>query len=91
MNNKKLANLFKVFGDETRINILTSLIDGKHTVSEITERCDLTISNASHQLKHLKKKHLVKSHKVGKNVYYELDDEHVLKILTIGLEHVLEQ
>lgn len=85
-----LADLFKIFGDSTRIKILFGLLEGEMCVQHISELVEMSQSATSHQLRVLKKNKLVKSERVGKNVFYSLDDEHVHLILKKGLEHVLE-
>ncbi len=84
-----VANLFKVFGDPTRIKILQSLVDQELCVCDITEILGMTQSAISHQLRVLKQASLVKYRKEGKQVFYSLDDNHVLTILCQGLDHVM--
>ena len=86
-----LADLFKVFGDSTRIKILVSLIDGELCVCDIASLLNMTHSAISHQLATLKMTNLVKSRKEGKTVYYSLADEHISSIIAIGKEHVMEK
>jgi ArsR family transcriptional regulator len=85
-----LAELFKVFGDTTRIRILYELFGGELCVSDITERLSMTQSAISHQLRVLKTNRLVRSRRDGKTVYYALDDDHVRDIIEKGVEHILE-
>ncbi len=85
-----IAELFKGFADTTRVQILSLLIDGELCVSEIAEKVALTQSAVSHQLRLLKQMHLIKYRREGKNMLYSLADDHVLTILQMGLEHVLE-
>lgn len=84
-----LADLFKVFGDTTRIRILYAL-EHEMCVCDIAEVLGMTQSAISHQLKTLKQSKLVKSRREGKTVYYSLDDEHVREIINCGLEHIIE-
>lgn len=86
-----LADFYKVMGDETRLKLLMSLDNGPLCVSDLSCILNMTLSAISHQLKILRVAKLVKSTKVGKVVYYELDDEHIKKILDMGLEHILER
>lgn len=79
-----------MFGDETRLKILTKLLDGESTVSDIADECNLTISNTSHQLRALREAKLVKSRKEGKYSFYRLDDDHVKIILQYGIDHISE-
>ena len=85
-----LAELFKVFGDSTRIRILFVLFESEVCVCDIAESLNMTQSAISHQLKILKQSKLVKARRDGKTVYYSLADDHVYKIIEQGLEHVEE-
>lgn len=85
-----LAELFKVFGDSTRIKILFLLFESELCVCAIAELLGATQSAVSHQLKVLKVNKLVKSRRDGKTVYYSLADNHVHNIIAQGLEHVEE-
>lgn len=85
-----LADLFKIFGDSTRIKIIYSLFENEMCVCDIAELLDMTQSAISHQLRVLKNCRLVKFRKEGKTVYYSLDDEHVGRIFDCGLCHVKE-
>lgn len=84
----KLADLFKIFSDSTRIRILDILIRRELCVQEIAKELEMTQSAISHQLRVLKQAHLVKSRRDGKTVYYSLADDHVTTIMAQGLEHV---
>ena len=86
----KLADLFKIFSDSTRIRILDILIRGELCVQDIADALDMTQSAISHQLRILKEMHLIKFRREGKNILYSLADDHVKTILQMGLEHVLE-
>lgn len=86
----ELAELFKMFGDPTRIKILACLQIRTMYVGEIAEALDMTISAVSHQLRVLRSAKLVKGTKEGKEVKYSLDDDHVTKIMEYGLTHVNE-
>jgi len=85
-----LAELFKVFGDTTRIRILYELFGGELCVGDIAEKLSMTQSAISHQLRVLKTNRLVRSRRDGKAVYYALDDDHVRDIIEKGVEHVME-
>jgi DNA-binding transcriptional ArsR family regulator len=85
-----LAELFKVFGDSTRIKILYSMFETELCVNDIAKLLNLSQSSVSHQLRILKSSKLVKFRREGKSVYYSLDDEHVRAILSMGMEHVEE-
>ena len=85
-----LAELFKVFGDSTRIRILFSLFEEERCVTDISQTLAITQSAVSHQLKSLRLARLVKYRRDGQNVYYSLADDHVKKILDMGYEHISE-
>ena len=86
----KLADLYKVFGDPTRIRILYALSSGELCVCDIAEVLGMTQSAISHQLRVLKQTALVKFRREGKTVYYSLADGHIATILAQGLDHVQE-
>ncbi len=86
----ELAELFKVFGDSTRIKILWALDASEMCVCDIAVLLNMTQSAISHQLRVLKQAKLVRSRKDGKIVYYSLDDEHVRQIFDQGLIHIGE-
>lgn len=85
-----LAELFKIFGDSSRIKILFVLLDQELPVNLIAETLGMTQSAVSHQLRILKTNGLVKFRRDGKNLFYSLSDDHVTSILTLGLEHIAE-
>lgn len=86
-----LAEVFKVFGDSTRVRILSALSLHELCVNDLSALLGMTQSAISHQLKALRAAKLVRSRKDGKVVYYSLDDEHVNAILAIGTQHVGEE
>lgn len=85
-----LADLYKVFGDSTRIRILFALSDREVCVCDLAEVLGMTVSAVSHQLRVLKQARLVKCRKDGKTVFYSLADDHVHTILRQGMDHVEE-
>lgn len=85
-----LAELFKVFGDSTRIKILYVLFEREMCVCDIAELLHMTQSAISHQLRVLKQSQLVKFRREGKTVYYSLADSHVRTIINQGMEHIEE-
>ena len=85
-----LAELFKMFGDSTRIRILFVLSEAEVCVCDLAEALNMTQSAISHQLKILKQSKLVKNRREGKSIFYSLADEHVKSILELGLEHIEE-
>ena len=85
-----LAELFKVFGDSTRIRILLLLQEKEASVNEIANELNMNQSAISHQLKNLKQSKLIKNRREGQTIYYSLDDDHVYKIIEMGFAHVEE-
>ena len=85
-----LAELFKVFGDSTRIRIISALLHGELCVCDIAVLLGMTKSAISHQLRLLRQSKLVKSRRNGKVVFYSLDDDHVGHVFSAGLDHVSE-
>ena len=85
-----LAELFKVFGDSTRIRILFVLFEAEVCVCDLAAALNMTQSAISHQLKILKQSKLVKSRREGKSVFYSLADGHVRTIIAQGREHIEE-
>lgn len=85
-----LAELYKIFGDSTRIRILYTLSENEMCVNDIAEKLSMTMSAISHQLRILKQARLVKYRKEGKAVFYALADDHVKSIIEMGMEHICE-
>ncbi len=85
-----LAELFKVFGDSTRIRILFVLFEAEVCVCDLASALNMTQSAISHQLRILKQNKLVKSRRDGKSVFYSLADDHVRTIINQGREHIEE-
>lgn len=85
-----LAELFKVFGDSTRVKILFVLFESEMCVCDIAQLLGMTQSAISHQLQVLKKSKLVKYRREGKTVFYSLADDHVSTILGQGMDHITE-
>jgi len=86
-----LAEFFKIFGDPTRIKILSALFFSEMCVCDLSVVLDATQSAVSHQLRGLRQARLVKYRKEGKVVYYSLADEHVKQIFDRGLVHIMER
>ena len=86
----ELADLFRVFGDSTRIKILYALHDNELRVQDIASAVQLSQSAVSHQLRVLKDSKLVRFRREGKTVSYALDDDHVRSILSLGMDHIEE-
>ena len=85
-----LAELFKVFGDSTRIKILYVLFESEMCVNDIASVLSMTSSAISHQLRVLKQSQLIKFRRDGKSIYYSLADDHVRTILDQGIDHICE-
>ncbi len=86
----KLADFFKIFGDTTRIRILSALSEAEMCVCDLSIILSISQSATSHQLKTLRQTDLVKFRKEGKSVFYSLKDEHVKQIINTGLTHIRE-
>lgn len=85
-----LAELFKIFGDSTRIKILYALFEAELCVCDIAQLMNVSQTAVSHQLRVLKNNKLVKCRKEGKNVFYSLADDHVCSIINQGMDHINE-
>ncbi|MBQ5316823.1 MAG: helix-turn-helix transcriptional regulator [Oscillospiraceae bacterium] len=85
-----LAELYKVFGDTTRIRLLYALLEAELCVNDMAQLLGMSQTAVSHQLRVLKNNKLVKFRKEGKIVFYSLADDHVRTIIEIGMEHVME-
>ena len=85
-----LAELYKVFGDSTRIKILYALFEAEMCVCDIAQLLGMSQSAISHQLRVLKQSRLVKFRREGKTVFYSLADDHVYRIINQGMEHIAE-
>lgn len=85
-----LSDLFKIFGDTTRIKILFSLFESEMCVCAITELLGMTQPAISHQLKILKEAHLVGNRREGRTIFYFLADDHVKTIIAQGFDHLME-
>ncbi|MBQ2427389.1 MAG: winged helix-turn-helix transcriptional regulator [Ruminococcus sp.] len=85
----ELADLFKVFGDSTRLRIMYAISDEELSVLSIAETLGMEQSTISHQLRILRANKLVRGRRDGKQIWYSLDDDHVKKIIEMGLDHVL--
>ena len=86
-----LSDLFRLFGDTTRVKILFSLFESEMCVCAIAELLCMTQSAISHQLKILKDANLVANRREGKTIYYFLSDDHVRTIISKGFEHLIEE
>jgi ArsR family transcriptional regulator len=86
-----LADLFKLFGDSTRLSILWALSEAEMCVCDLCALLRMKQPAVSHQLKNLKQARVVKARRDGKVIYYSLDDEHIRDLLNLGMEHILEE
>jgi ArsR family transcriptional regulator len=84
----QLAELFSALSDASRIRIIALLIEGEMSVSALAQDLKMTESAVSHQLRGLRQMHLVRARKAGRQVFYSLDDDHVTRLFSLGLEHV---
>jgi len=85
---ERTAELFKVFGDPTRMQILTALYEQELCVCDISDLLGMTQSAISHQLRLLRTAHLVKNRREGKSIFYSLDDAHIVSIIAQGIAHI---
>ncbi len=86
----EISELFKIFGDSTRIKILYVLHEGEMCVCDIATVLQMTQSAISHQLRVLRQNRLVRTRRAGKTVYYSLADDHVKTIIKMGIDHISE-
>ena len=84
----KLAELFSALSDASRVRIISLLIEGEMSVSALAEGLNMTESAVSHQLRGLRQMRIVRARKEGRQVFYTLEDEHVQKLYSMGLDHV---
>lgn len=89
--NRNLAEMFKIFADETRLRIICNLLNEELCVCDLCELLELNQSTVSHQLQILRNSKLVKYRKEGKQVYYTLEDEHIDAILRMAIAHIKEE
>lgn len=85
-----LSDFFKNFGDSTRIKIVSALMAGELCVADIAEALEISASAISHQLRILRQAKIVRSKRVGKQIYYSIDDNHVGILYSVGMEHIKE-
>ena len=85
-----LSDFFKKFGDSTRIKIVSALMAGELCVADIAEVLEISASAISHQLRILRQAKIVRSRRVGKQIYYSIEDNHVGILYTVGMEHIQE-
>lgn len=84
----QLAELFSSLSDANRIRIIAQLMDGEMSVRTLADGLGMTESAVSHQLRGLRQMHLVRTRRLGRQVFYTLDDDHVSRLFTLGLDHV---
>jgi len=84
----QLAELFSALSDASRVRIISLLILDEMSVSALAEGLKMTESAISHQLRGLRQMHLVRARKTGRQVFYSLDDDHVARLFSLGLDHI---
>lgn len=84
----QLAELFSALSDASRVRLIALLMDGEMSVRALAEGLEMTQSAVSHQLRGLRQMHLVRARKSGRQVFYSLDDDHVARLFSLGLDHV---
>ena len=85
----QLSELFSALSDASRVRIISLLIEGEMSVSALAEGLKMTESAVSHQLRGLRQMHLVRARKEGRQVFYSLEDDHVARLYSLGLDHVV--
>lgn len=88
---QELSNMFKIFADDTRLRIICSILNTELCVCDLCELLNLNQSTVSHQLQILRNAKLVKYRREGKQIFYSLQDEHIERIISTSLEHILEE
>ena len=86
-----IAELFRSFSDTSRVRILHAIIDHAMNTSKLAELIGLTESAVSHHLRGLRQQHLVHSHRIGKEVFYQVIDEHIIALFQQGVRHILDE
>jgi len=84
----QLAELFGALSDASRLRLISLLMEGELSVSTLAEGLKMTESAVSHQLRGLRQLHLVRARKSGRQVFYSLDDDHISRLFSLGLDHV---
>ena len=85
---ERLSEVFKIFSDNSRLRIIAALLEKELCVYDLTQALGMTQSAVSHQLRLLRNAHLVKTRREGKSLFYSLDDDHVVTIMSQGLAHI---
>lgn len=88
---KHVAELFRAFGDATRVRILSAILDRELNVSNLAEQVGVSESAVSHHMRGLRQMRLVKSRREGKEVYYRVDDPHIITLFMQGVNHIKEE
>lgn len=86
-----IAELFRAFGDATRVRILSAIIDQEMNVSNLAEKVGVSESAVSHHMRGLRQMRLVKSRREGKEVYYRVEDPHIITLFLQGVNHIREE
>jgi ArsR family transcriptional regulator len=84
----QLAELFSALSDASRVRIIAKLLEGEQGVNALAEALTMTESAVSHQLRGLRQMHLVRTRKSGRQVFYSIEDDHVSRLFSLGLEHI---
>ncbi len=86
-----VAELFRAFSDTSRVRIMSALLDGEKNVSTLAELVGITESAVSHHMRGLRQMHLVTARRDGKEVYYRIEDEHIIALFQQGIRHITEK
>ena len=87
----QVAELFRSFSDTSRVRILSAIIEHELNVSSIAQIVGISDSAVSHHLRSLRQQHLVYSHRHGKEVFYQVVDEHIVTLFRQGVKHILDE
>jgi ArsR family transcriptional regulator len=87
----RVAELFRAFSDTSRVRIMSALLDGEKNVGTLAQAVGISESAVSHHMRGLRQMHLVTARRNGREVYYRLEDEHIIALLQQGIRHITER
>ena len=85
-----VAELFRAFSDTSRVRIMSALLNGEKNVSTLAQLVGISESAISHHMRGLRQMHIVNARRDGKEVYYRVDDDHIIALFQQGIKHVTE-
>ena len=86
-----VAELFRAFSDTSRVRIMSALLDGEKNVHTLAELVGISESAVSHHMRGLRQMHLVIARRDGKEVFYRIEDEHIIALFQQGIRHITEK